>query len=518
MDAVAELNRGRRYTNGSRGTPLRHALDGAPLSIMLAGVEMTVLLTVLALYKKVGRPLGVFLPTPAGHAFLIGVVCLAIFSIGVLVMLRRSETRRQLPATIGLHAWLLALLFLAAEGTVRFRTHATPQGPAFGSIVLLPRSWAFESARNRAVLEKAAIHRTYLVPDSGLGWSINPSSRSADYNLKYEELYLAELRRAFPDDSAVQRERPNVSAGDDSVYLSSVEGMRSPRAGMSFANTPARHRIALVGDSFTFGLEVRYEQTWGHQLEQALGNDYHILNFGVDGFGVDQAFLRYRRDVVPWHPDLVILGLVSDDMYRSMCVYAFLCFKGSEMPFAKPRFVIDADSLRLLNTPVPRVDSLFTAQRISDLPLIQYDRSFDPLEWQRHPYDAVYAIRLLLSKYRHWSVLGPLVNDEALERVNGEILRAFVRTVQEHGSTPVIVFLPAKGELAPDWKEPFRGPAELRDLGISYIDATPCVTRLAPPDRFVVLHYSAAANREVARCVREGLERVGALRERGRGV
>jgi lysophospholipase L1-like esterase len=70
-----------------------------------------------------------------------------------------------------------------------------------------------------------------------------------------------------------------------------------------FAAVPAKRRIAVVGDSFTFGLEVRYEDTWPYQLERALGPEFRVLNLGVDGYGVDQAFLRYRRDVLAWRPE-----------------------------------------------------------------------------------------------------------------------------------------------------------------------------------------------------------------------
>jgi hypothetical protein len=83
-----------------------------------------------------------------------------------------------------------------------------------------------------------------------------------------------------------------------------------------------------VGDSFTFGLEVRYEDTWPRQLERLLGPEFQVLNFGVDGYGVDQAYLRYRRDGLAWRPEIVVLGVIDDDFRRTMCVYAFLCFPG----------------------------------------------------------------------------------------------------------------------------------------------------------------------------------------------
>lgn len=503
-------------TSLAGGMPTETSRAAAPLGTppslrlltLLFALEATALLTALALYKRVGRPLLVFLGTPAGHVLIAAAAATLTVAALTLYALRRRDTRRSLTSTLALNVVSIGAMFVAAEITVRARLAETPLGPAFGRTVLFPRSWDAEAARNRAVLENAKHRRPFLAFDSTLGWVPNPSTRSGDYNLQYELQYLAELRRDHPRDADIQRERPNVTASDDSVYLSSAEGLRSGTAGISLAASPARHRIALVGDSFTFGLEVRYEQTWGHQLEQALGTDYQVLNFGVDGYGTDQAYLRYRRDVVRWHPDVVILGLVSDDLNRSMCVYGFLCFHGSEMPFPKPRLVLRGDSLVPLAMPLPSPESIFATRAITELPFVQYDRAFDPLEWQRHPYDASYSVRYLLSRFRRWSVLGPLKDDSAMARVNGAVLRSFVREVKKNGSTPVIVFLPAKGELLPDWNQPFHGPVLLRQLGLSFVDATPCVTRVAPARRFVVLHYSAESNAAVAGCLRDLVPRI----------
>jgi hypothetical protein len=57
-----------------------------------------------------------------------------------------------------------------------------------------------------------------------------------------------------------------------------------------------------------------------------LGPQVQVLHFGVDGYGVDQAYLRYQRDVRPWHPDLVILGFINHDLHRSLAVYSFVSF------------------------------------------------------------------------------------------------------------------------------------------------------------------------------------------------
>ena len=82
-------------------------------------------------------------------------------------------------------------------------------------------------------------------------------------------------------------------------------------------------RVALIGDSFTFGEGVRFEDTWGSVLGEALGTHCQVLNFGVPGYGIDQIYLRYMKDVRPWHPTIVIASFIEDDLWRTMSVYAF---------------------------------------------------------------------------------------------------------------------------------------------------------------------------------------------------
>ena len=214
----------------------------------------------------------------------------------------------------------VTLVFVVAEATVRALATPDIQGPVVAGTPLLPHSWTDVAARGRAGLEPAAAGQSYLVPDPDLGWTIGPNRQSADYNREGVARFLAQLGLAPA--------HPAPADAGGAIYQSSAEGLRSPRAGLSFAAMPAKRRIAVVGDSFTFGLEVRYEDTWPHQLD-ARSVGFQVLNFGVDGYGVDQACLRYRRDGLAWRPEIVVLGVIDDDFRRTMCVYAFSAFPGS---------------------------------------------------------------------------------------------------------------------------------------------------------------------------------------------
>ena len=89
-----------------------------------------------------------------------------------------------------------------------------------------------------------------------------------------------------------------------------------------------------------------------------------MLNFGVSAYGIDQAYLRYLRDVRPWHPDLVALGFIVPDLYRSLVVYTFVGVPNWTSPFAKPRLVVDAGTVRPLNVPILSPQEILSAHAI----------------------------------------------------------------------------------------------------------------------------------------------------------
>lgn len=460
----------------------------------------------MALHKKGGKPLLAFLYGPSGVVFVIGVLVLATSAIVIVCLLRDSFSShtKWLSATFALHVWSVVLVLAASEVVIRAFAVNTPEGPEFADTLLLPRNWDNVAARYRGILAKASAQGSYLVYDSELGWTIGRNRRSKDYNRDFAKQLLSQRRQRYPEIYPAEWQRQ--ARKDDDIYFSSVEGIRSPRVGMTFTSARPKYRIAIIGDSFTFGLEVPYEDTWGHQLELALGPDFQVLNFGVDGYGVDQAFLRYKRDVVSWRPDIVVFGFINDDFRRTMCVYGFLCFSGGEIPFPKPRFVVNEDTLTPLNLPLPTPESIFARQSITQIPFIEYDRSFEPNDWDWAFYYYAYSIRYLLSRYPRWPVARSIVSDEAMRAVNGQLLRSFVRRARDQGSKPIVVYFPPMTDFMQAASGRIGVAREvLRANGIPYLDMTDCVSKVSPAERFVTLHYSAIANAAIAACLRDAI-------------
>src|SRR5262249_4564328 len=78
-------------------------------------------------------------------------------------------------------------------------------------------------------------------------------------------------------------------------------------------------RIAAFGDSFVYGSEVDGKEAWPAVLEQ--NRRIEVLNYGVPGYGTDQAYLRYQGEGDEYRPQLVLLGFVSADLARAVNVY-----------------------------------------------------------------------------------------------------------------------------------------------------------------------------------------------------
>src|SRR5438552_1321556 len=119
------------------------------------------------------------------------------------------------------------------------------------------------------------------------------------------------------------------------------DGTRSNGSQRAIANV--HPVIVAVGDSFTFGDEVSDSETWPAWLERKLGSP--VINGGVFGYGIDQIYLRARALVDKYHPDILIVSLIDDDIVRA---------EFSERHHAeKPYFDVVDGQLSLRNTPVP---------------------------------------------------------------------------------------------------------------------------------------------------------------------
>jgi lysophospholipase L1-like esterase len=152
-----------------------------------------------------------------------------------------------------------------------------------------------------------------LVPDDALIWHALPNVRRTYVDIfspaRTEQDRMALLRRFLPTLPPEYRENPTWQ-----ISLNS-EGYRSAEVNAKAASTI---RVACVGDSWTFGMNVDQDRTYPSRLAAWLstihpGRRFEVLNFGVLGYSSFQGLQLLERRVLSVDPDIVAIGFGMND-------------------------------------------------------------------------------------------------------------------------------------------------------------------------------------------------------------
>ncbi len=73
-------------------------------------------------------------------------------------------------------------------------------------------------------------------------------------------------------------------------------------------------RIALLGDSFTWGWGVENDELFANLLQDRLGSSALVKNYGVSAFGTAQELLLFDRYVQELDPDIVMVMFHTNDL------------------------------------------------------------------------------------------------------------------------------------------------------------------------------------------------------------
>jgi len=233
-----------------------------------------------------------------------------------------------------------------------------------------------------------------------------------------------------------------------------AQGFRNDRD-FAVRKPPGRFRVICAGDSFTLGFGVAGDQTWCHQLAFD-GLDLERVNMGQGGYGIDQAWLWYKRDGAPLEHDLLIFAFIQPDFGRMTRL--------SLRDYAKPRVRFADGRFALENVPVPRAGVLNAWLR-------RHRDTFGSLRvfqlvgpWVTHP--------LPEPDYDRFP---PYSQREAFD-VALEIFSDLARTTAARGARAVFVYLPSEFDLGERGQQlaPFRASLaeETQRRGLTFVDLT----------------------------------------------
>lgn len=393
------------------------------------------------------------------------------------------------PARGRVPPWLLRVVLLATAW-------ALLELASFGGLLVLQvaRGVTYDplppglSTNHRAILDRLLAGRTdYNDYSAVLGWSIKPGGASPP------------------------------------LYRANRRGIRGDR---EYADAPAPDtlRVSTFGDSFTHGDGVANADTWQATLERALPAS-EVLNFGVGGFGLDQALLRYREEGAAYRADIVLVGYLTENINRHVNVYRPFYSPRTFQPLTKPRFAVEGAGLHLLPNPLQPLAAYraLLARPDTLLPLLgRHDYYYRSREWASR-WDLSPTVRLLkvarrmlLQRVDAPTVAGTYnVRSEAFA-VTTRIFDEFVRDVQARGARPLIVIFPTRDDLARARGGGVRAYQPLLDTlrahghdVVDLLEAFPECRTGCDLQRIAPGHYTPAANRTVGEFL------AAALRARG---
>lgn len=303
--------------------------------------------------------------------------------------------------------------------------------------------------------------------------------------------------------------RPGYAAPDGSVHVN-AQGLRGTRSYEELAPRGVR-RVIACGESFTFGEEVADAECWTAQLE-ALAPALEVHNYGVGGYGTDQALLRVASEA-RGPAEVLLIGLMLENIGRNVNRYRPLWYPGAQ-PAAKPRYLAHASGLELVPQPYATRAEFVAAVRSGAV----LERLSEHEHWSRGA----------LPGWLAWSSVARLVAGQrayaarALERlwrdVEGEPFRTTLALLESFrgvaqglgGARLVVLVFPSRADLAyrlehgaPYWTSLH---AALDARGIEWLDLVePLAEAARAPGGVEALygqsHFTPAANALVARAV-----------------
>lgn len=258
------------------------------------------------------------------------------------------------------------------------------------------------------------------------------------------------------------------------------------------ARQPGKKRILFIGDSYTFGFQVRDEEAYPQRLMSQFFPQDEVINWGIPGYGTDQQVLLYENEGRIFQPDLVILGFYTRDLFRNDTWFR---------SYAKPVFELRGNEVILASREIPSPTDLLRFYQTGE-------RKIGP----KGLYLVEYSKRL-------WEKLDRRSLDENSPewRVTAGILERFLRDTERYGTQAFLLIIPHEEILQKDRSATHDTvrllAAECGRIGMPYLDLTPVLREKSRTDSRPLYrgHFTSWGNEVTAEALYNEIKKAGLL-------
>ena len=309
----------------------------------------------------------------------------------------------------------------------------------------------------------------------------------------------------------------------DGLYHVNAQELRGERL-YSREVPPGKIRLTTYGDSFTFGAFVRDGETWQAQLEAAEPG-VEALNLGVNGYGPDQAYLRYGKTVDQFDANVVVIGYMSENISRLVNRFRPFYNPFEELILSKPRFELgEGDALTLNENPLRTPDDYRKLLRdpgevLSALAEHDYWAQVRNRSSIVDILPSVKVAKILLYHVRHRTGPDYIFERNGTYRVASPayrilvaVMERFYRAVEGRKQLPIVLIYPRPEDGA---SVPGYAPllSFLSSRGMRYVDVLPELIKEVGSSHLIDLyfdgHLNARGNGIVARVMAKRLRELG---------
>jgi hypothetical protein len=303
----------------------------------------------------------------------------------------------------------------------------------------------------RATIVWGSIIIIFLVAACAEFMAYVTSSYLVKYSIGFTPLRITESYEHYAARYHPRLAWKSLVLDDNGNYLD-PGGSGPASSGEHPSHTPAC--LSLYGDSFTEGFGVDPKFSWSSLLSQLL--HCRVANYGVSGYGTDQAFLRFLEN----HRDqakVVILGFLSENILRNVNQLRNL-ISDVNTCHPKPRFMLDEHG-QLTLVPIPSLtkEQYYQLQRNPELVLEHefflpggpsgYRKLEFPYTWGVFRVLPLLFKNVVLRQGTYYDLYRPGHPSRAVE-ITQAIMEEFCRKARQRGQQPLILVIPTHVDVA----------------------------------------------------------------------